>query len=62
MSDLPYPGYIISDADRENTNVLCCQIQPPEASGAAPGQWGGHQQGTALCNIKMYAMEQHISS
>ena len=43
-----------------HTNVLCCQEQPPEASGAAPGPWGGHQQGTALCNVKMYAVEQHI--
>ena len=48
--DLPYPGYI-SDADRGNTNVLCYPIQPPEASGAAPCPWGGHQQGTALCNV-----------
>ena len=48
---------IISDADRGNTNVLCCPLQSPEASGAAPGPWGGHQQGTALSNVKMYAVE-----
>ena len=48
LLDLPYPGYV-SDAGRDHTNVLCCPVQPPEASGAAPGPWGGHQQG----NLKL---------
>ena len=53
LLDLPYPGYI-SDAGWVHTNVLCCPVQPPKASGAAPGPWGGRQQGTGLhveCNL-----------
>ena len=46
LLDLPCPGNI-SDAGWVHTNVLCCPVQPPEASGAASGPWGGHQQGTA---------------
>ena len=55
-------GFVISDADGGNTNVLCCSKQPPEASGAAPRSWGGRQQGTVLYNVVMYTVEQHISS